>query len=84
MAKAGTAAIEARCARIAEEMGFELVDLGIASVSDIVRHLNNCIRLHSTNKDRFAREKWNEDIEFISDYKADPERFLIAQGIQSR
>ena len=29
MAKAGTAAIEARCARIAEEMGFELVDLGI-------------------------------------------------------
>ena len=29
MAKAGTAAIEARCARIAEEMGFELVDAGI-------------------------------------------------------
>ena len=29
MAKAGTAAIEGRCAKIAEEMGFELVDLGI-------------------------------------------------------
>ena len=29
MAKAGTAAIEAKCARIAEEMGFELVDAGI-------------------------------------------------------
>ena len=29
MAKAGTAAIEARCAKIAEEMGFELVDLGV-------------------------------------------------------
>ena len=67
-----------------QDMLSELVDLGIASVSDIVRHLNNCIRLHSTNKDRFAREKWNEDIEFISDYKADPERFLIAPGIQSR
>ena len=29
MAKTGTAAIEAKCARIAEEMGFELVDAGI-------------------------------------------------------
>ena len=29
MAKAGTAAIEAKCARIAEEMGFELVDVGV-------------------------------------------------------
>ena len=29
MAKAGTAAIEAKCARIAEEMGFELVDAGV-------------------------------------------------------
>ena len=29
MAKAETAAIEARCAKIAEEMGFELVDAGV-------------------------------------------------------
>ena len=29
MAKAGTAAIEARCAKIAEEMGFELVDIAV-------------------------------------------------------
>ncbi len=29
MAKAGTAAIEARCAKIAEEMGFELVDAAV-------------------------------------------------------
>ena len=29
MAKAGTAAIEAKCAKIAEEMGFELVDAGV-------------------------------------------------------
>ena len=29
MAKAGTAAIEARCAKIAEEMGFELVDVAV-------------------------------------------------------
>ena len=29
MANAGTAAIEARCAKIAEEMGYELVDAGV-------------------------------------------------------
>ncbi len=29
MAKTGTAAIEARCAKIAEDMGFELVDIGV-------------------------------------------------------
>ena len=29
MAKAGTAAIEARCVKIAEEMGFELVDVAV-------------------------------------------------------
>ena len=29
MAKAGTAAIEARCARLAEKMGYELVDAGV-------------------------------------------------------
>ncbi len=29
MAKAGTAAIEARCGKIAEDMGFELVDIGV-------------------------------------------------------
>ncbi len=29
MAKAGAAAIEAKCAKIAEEMGFELVDAGV-------------------------------------------------------
>ena len=29
MAKTGTAAIESRCAKIAEDMGFELVDIGV-------------------------------------------------------
>ena len=62
-----------------QEILKEIIDLNICEVSDIIRHLNFCCRVHSSEKYNRARILWNEDIEFVKKYKANPERFLIAQ-----
>lgn len=56
----------------------DIVDLELLSVSAIVRMLDFFVSTHSNEKDYIARIKWIEDRECIKDYKANPERFLIA------
>lgn len=63
------------------EMLTELVDLGIAHPWEIVNHLRWCIHTFSAPKYQNARDKWEEDAEYISQYKANPERFLIASQV---
>lgn len=66
---------------VRHEMLTELVDLGIAQPWEIVHHLHWCIRFFAADKYRFAREKWEEDAAYISFYKANPQRFLIASHV---
>ena len=61
------------------DMLSEIVDLKIASVSDLVNHLNFCIASHP--KDPGAIACWQNDKEFISNYKVNPDRFMIAGAI---
>lgn len=65
---------------VRQEMLAEIVDLQIASVSDIVNHLNFCISSHAMHPGAIAC--WREDIEFISNYKVNPNRFLIAETVK--
>ena len=60
----------------------ELVDLQLATVSEIVSHLNFCISTHMQNKS--AVDCWKDDREFISTYKVNPQRFLIAGDIKQQ
>lgn len=60
----------------------EVVDIQLLTVSRIVSHLNFCMSTHSQDKNVFARAKWREDLKFIESYKANPERFLIADKIK--
>lgn len=56
----------------------DLVDLEILTVSDIVRHIDFCMSVHSGDMYCEAQCKWESDKEYISNYKANPQRFLIA------
>ncbi len=67
--------------KVRHEILTDLVDLGIAQPWEIVRHLQWCIRFFAADKYRFAREKWEEDAAYISFYKANPQRFLIASYV---
>ena len=55
----------------------EIVDLGILNVYQVVRHLEFFITMHPKDKDVVARQKWEHDKQFISDYRVNPKRFLI-------
>lgn len=57
----------------------ELVDLRLMTVAGIWNHLEFCIRSHTEEKYVWARQKWREDIQFISSYKVNPSRFMIAK-----
>lgn len=57
----------------------EIVDLEILTVPRIVNYLNFFIKTHTTDKDYYARPKWEGDKRFIENYKANPKRFLIAR-----
>lgn len=56
----------------------EVVDLDILTIRSICDYLDFFIRSHPTDKDEIARSKWEDDLKFISHYKYNPERFLIA------
>ena len=56
----------------------DLVDLEILRVCDIINHLYFCINSHSDEKYIIACRKWKTDIEFMQNYKVNPNRFLIA------
>ena len=59
----------------------ELVDLGIITISDIIRYLDFFIGSHPGDQYYYARCKWEDDREFISNYKANPSRFIIGGKI---
>lgn len=69
-------------ASLRHEMLAEIVDMQLATVSKIVNHLNFCISTHVKNKS--AVDCWKDDIEFISTYKSNPQRFIIADKIKKR
>lgn len=54
----------------------ELVDLEIMTVEKKIFMLQLFISVHT--RDIFAIRKWKSDIDFISKYKVNPKRFLIA------
>lgn len=58
---------------------YDLVDLEILTISQIVRYLDFFISTHRNDKFQDARNKWESDKQKISDYKFNRERFLIAE-----
>lgn len=66
------------------ELLMEIVDFEILSVAEIVRLLSFFIESHPADKDAIARFKWQDDLNFIKDYKANPERFLIANDVRRK
>lgn len=59
----------------------EIVDLQHMSVGEIVTHIDWCIRQH-IKKDKLACKKWQEDKEFIMNYKVNPNRFIIPAKVK--
>ena len=58
----------------------DVVDLEVMTVSQIATFLNFLISTHSDDKFEIARNKWERDYEYITNYKVNPERFLIANS----
>lgn len=67
-----------------QELLAEVVDLGILEVRKILDLLDFFCRLHSSEKDYSARQKWMEDRRFIESYKVNPSRFMIAQVAEKK
>jgi len=57
----------------------EMVDLGIVSNSYIMAMLDWFINMHNGAAYDDARTKWSMDMQFIREYKANPNRFLILE-----
>jgi hypothetical protein len=55
----------------------EIIDLEILPAPRIVSFLNWLVNIHTHQSN--AQLKWKEDIEFVENYKANPQRFLIAK-----
>lgn len=59
----------------------EIIDLELMTPYEIISLLNYNINSHSSYKYMNARIKWKKDIEFVSNYKINPDRFIIADKI---
>lgn len=59
-----------------------VVDLEAMSVSSIIHLLMFLIDTHTADKYINARYKWQDDLNFIKGYKANPERFYIANDVR--
>ena len=59
------------------------VDIGFFEIHSIVNHLTFLINLNGKTRIG-ACEKWNNDIEFISNYRIDSERFAFVSRIKSK
>ncbi len=59
----------------------EIIDLQLMSSHSIIALLNNNISMRKGEKYKIARSKWENDIEFVSNYKANPSRFIIAKNV---
>lgn len=57
----------------------EIVDLEILPINKIVSFLNFFIKTHTDDKYYYARNKWESDMQFIQNYRVNPERFLIGK-----
>lgn len=58
----------------------EMVDLEIVTSKDIIVYLNFFISFQGAKENMFdARRAWEEDCNFIENYKVNPKRFLIAK-----
>ena len=53
-----------------------IIDLELHSKSDIITHLKWFIGSHTSPKDYKARERWNDDIDYVKNYKPNLSRFL--------
>lgn len=60
----------------------ELVDLEYLTVSKIVMLIETFIRLHRNCPNAII--KWKNDIEFIQNYKVNPERFSLCEKIKQK
>ena len=65
--------------QLRQELLAELVDLELLDVTKIVRLLSFFISSHTSPTNYAARLKWESDRDFISRYKVNPDRFLIAK-----
>jgi len=59
------------------ELLAEIADLDLAPVSAIISHLNLCIASYRQNKS--VVDCWKNDLEFISNYPVNPQRFLTLE-----
>lgn len=62
-----------------QEILAEIVDLGILSPGRVARFMNFFIRTHPGIRYTSARQKWENDLRFIDNYRVDRNRFLIAK-----
>lgn len=60
----------------------EVIDLGFLDQARISNHIEWCINTHSDIKYFNARTKWEQDLNFVEKYKANPDRFIIASEIR--
>lgn len=67
-----------------QEILSEIIDLGFLDQARISNHIEWCVMTHSDIKYFSARSKWERDIKFVENYKANPNRFIIASEIKRR
>lgn len=60
----------------------EIIDLKLMTPYEIINLLNYNINSHSAYKYIYARMKWKKDIEFVSNYKINPNRFIVAGKVK--
>lgn len=61
------------------ELLAEIVDLQLMTTSHVVYLLDFFVKTHTSDRDYYARDKWERDKHYISNYKVNPNRFLIVK-----
>ena len=54
----------------------DLIDMGLITKAKIINHIEYLLRSRRNEKYRLARIKWQEDLEYINDYKINTQRFV--------
>ena len=58
----------------------DIVDLELMTVKQVVSLLGFFIDTHTNDKYFYARAKWQEDLNFMTNYRTNPDRFLIFES----
>ena len=58
----------------------DIVDLELMTAKQVVSLLGFFIDTHTNDKYFYARAKWQEDLHFMTNYKFNPDRFLIFES----